>query len=280
MSEPSRPEPPPPGGTAPAFSLQVPRPRRPKARGVADHLAPLPDELRAGAFRQAMQFVGQGLNQATTWGEGNRPEDAAHWLDMMGDAFRRANPTLPCWQGCADCCEEAPFRVTRAEWESVVQALDAMPEAQRGPLLQAAWRQLGPQQEALHALAEAWTEGLSPQAPEATRQPCPLLAGPPGGRTGCSIYAHRPAMCRAYGHISAHSPEGKVFPLFCHQRGPGWLQAQVDAGVQDLPWPRWEPLWEQVVRLSGGPGTWIAPLGWWLWREIEAGRWPEALPST
>lgn len=263
---------------AACFQLQVPQSRPAKALALVDHLKPLPDaQAKAQVFRNQMQLVAQGLAQATVWGDGLRPESVAYWLDFASHGAKQAFPTLPCWEGCADCCGAAPFRVTEAEWARTAEVLDAMPAEERGPMLQRALAEFGPHQASLDALEGMWTRGERGMLPTEAMRPCPLLNGPPEGRLGCSVYEGRPAMCRAYGHAAAANADGHVRPLICGERGPGWLREQVGEGVQDLPWPRWEPMWEAVVRLSGGPGmARIAPLAWWLLRDLQAGRWPEA----
>lgn len=265
--------------SAPPFILKLPLPKPRPTQALVDHLAPLPDGLSAGAYRAVMQQVSRGLSQARRWGDGLRPDDAAHWFDFASAGAKRAFPSLPCWEGCVDCCREAPFRVTQAEWDQVGATLDAQAEAERTPLLRRALATLRPLAADLQAMGEAWTVGQSPGMSPAFQAGCPLLAGDPEGRHGCTVYEGRPAMCRAYGHAAALGRDSVVRPLICPQRGPQWLEAQVQSGTPDVPWPRWEPMWEAVLALSGGPGAWMAPLAWWLLRDLEAGRWPEALEA-
>lgn len=265
-----------------AFQLQVPQAPKAKPMALVDHLSPLPEaQQKAQVFRSLMQQVAQGLAQATRWGDGLQPDGVAYWLDFASHGAKQAFPTLPCWEGCADCCGAAPFRVTQAEWERVAELLDAMPSEQRGPMLGRAEASFGPHRASLDALEGMWTRGERGMLPTEAMRPCPLLDGPPEGRLGCSVYEGRPAMCRAYGHSAAANADGHVRPLICGQRGPDWLRAQVGEGVQDLPWPRWEAMWEAVLRQSGGPGlARQAPLAWWLLRDLDAGRWPEGLGAT
>jgi len=83
----------------------------------------------------------------------------------------------PCRRGCDACCKslaEAP-RITRAEWDVLREGIDARED----------------RDEVLARLRALPREG---------RVACPLLDD---ARGECTVYAHRPAACRAYGFYAA-----------------------------------------------------------------------------
>ena len=77
---------------------------------------------------------------------------------------------LQCKQGCAGCCKtNVEFRISYIEAVALQQALIALPAAQQARI----------------------RENLASGKPD-----CPLLVN-----ERCSVYASRPALCRAYGTI-------------------------------------------------------------------------------
>jgi Fe-S-cluster containining protein len=121
------------------------------------------------------------------------------------DAYRY-NPRNPhlCRAGCSHCCEKgAFFAVTLAEALMMALAIEALPTADQDRVRQAA-RTLLRRQQAVFAQVDGPADrpGQRDEAYFARRisqvsrtgASCPLLA-----QRLCSIYDHRPLLCRAYG---------------------------------------------------------------------------------
>lgn len=89
-----------------------------------------------------------------------------------------AHPAWPCAQGCGACCRSLARvpELTRAEWQRIEEALDALPDAQLSACL-------------TQANALQHTD-------EDQRCQCPFFD--PNGDT-CRIYEARPLACRTYG---------------------------------------------------------------------------------
>lgn len=87
-----------------------------------------------------------------------------------------AHADWPCRKGCDECCRRLASipRVTREEWQSIVGALDALPE---------------------HA-AESARWRITNSASASRPVICPLLDTDSGT---CLVYEARPVACRAYG---------------------------------------------------------------------------------
>lgn len=89
---------------------------------------------------------------------------------VAGQAAAAAATVSSCKAGCASCCKAGPFQVIPDEVDILAPHVSS-----------AAW-------DRVRALA-----GLDQD--EAERRDCPLLD--PASRT-CSVYAHRPVICRTY----------------------------------------------------------------------------------
>lgn len=192
--------------------------------------------------------------------------DLYYLLDYLCFAVDRAYPEIPCAKGCSHCCHNQLFRVTAAEWAVAREGLMAMPEPTRRSVLDAAVAMYAAHRADLEAMAAAWTEGAPVPLEAVTRAPksCPLLLE---GR--CSLYAHRPGICRGYGYFSATIAEGSPSLLICKQEGPAWIRHLEETGIDQLPMPNWGPVQRQLEAISGGGA--IKPLPLWLLEEAEAG---------
>lgn len=105
---------------------------------------------------------------------------------------------IHCQKGCSDCCSQI-FQITEIEAAYIARYVKSLPAARRGPLVERARRYL-PAREAIlkeRGVIEAW--GSLP--PKGTRLPCPALED-----GACSIYAHRPLICRKYG-VPLYNPK-------------------------------------------------------------------------
>ncbi|MNK40070.1 Flagellin N-methylase [compost metagenome] len=183
-------------------------------------------------------------------------------IDYMAFAFAKAYPSLPCRAGCSHCCRTQPFRVTRAEWEPLRQALLADPR--RDGLLAQVVRDFGAHREALEAAERHWSEH-PPEVPTAALQDvpraCPLLEG-----DRCGYYDVRPAICRAYGAFGAKVGEREVF-LICQEHGPDFVRGLADHGHEALLMTPWNPVQERLSQFN--PSGEVAPLPLWLLRLAE-----------
>ena len=93
-------------------------------------------------------------------------------LDRDIDALVRAHPrSIECRPGCSECCQQT-FAVSEIEGQLLVEGLRAAPQATRRGIVER---------------ARAYRRD--------TRAVCPVLAS--DGR--CSLYEHRPRICRKYG---------------------------------------------------------------------------------
>lgn len=110
---------------------------------------------------------------------------------LHGDAIH-------CRRGCSDCCSQL-FHITEVEAAYISKGVKALAAEQREQLRERAKSYL-PQRRALlesRSVPDAW--GALP--PPGLRLPCPaLLDG------ACSIYNHRPLICRRYG-IPLYNPQ-------------------------------------------------------------------------
>jgi Fe-S-cluster containining protein len=140
------------------------------------------------------------------------PETILHELQEVFAAFQqrtdayRHNPRNPhlCRAGCSHCCETgAFFAVSLAEALLMALAIEALPRDDQDHVRQAA-RALLRRQQAVFAEVDGPADRpgqrdeayFSKRISQVTRTGagCPLLA-----RQLCSIYDHRPLLCRAYG---------------------------------------------------------------------------------
>jgi Fe-S-cluster containining protein len=114
-------------------------------------------------------------------------EEFARNRDIHGARIR-------CRAGCSDCCHQL-FQITEVEAAEIHRAVLALPDRQRADL----------RRRSLHYLArrkgivahESWG-GLPPPG---SRLACPAL-----DNGACSIYNHRPLICRRFG-IPLYNPD-------------------------------------------------------------------------
>lgn len=98
---------------------------------------------------------------------------------------------IRCGKGCSDCCGQI-FQITEVEAAYISKYVKSLPDAQRKRLIEKARAYL-PAREALmkaHGAVEAW--GTLPKP--GMRLACPALVD-----GACTIYEHRPLICRKYG---------------------------------------------------------------------------------
>lgn len=124
-------------------------------------------------------------------------EEFARNREIHGERIR-------CRAGCSDCCHQL-FQITEIEAAEIIRGVASMPETKRGRL-QAASRVYLERRRALVAARgepEAW--GSLP--PPGSRLACPALEG-----GVCTIYEHRPLICRKFG-IPLWNPDrpGRVY---------------------------------------------------------------------
>lgn len=229
---------------------------KPKARDhktMSQPAAPLPSLLQA-----TIRSVAPSIPAATNLGDSGDQADLYWIIDYLSFAVEQAHPANPCAQGCSDCCHNQVFRVTAPEWDVARTGLLALAAEQRARIVQRTEAVYGPFRPALEALATAWSAGERPDPAwhQNTPKTCPALEN---GR--CSIYAERPAICRAYGYFSAQV-DGKPSLLICHQRGPAWVEALEGEGVTDFAMPNWNPIQRKLNELNDS-GL-IKPLPLWL----------------
>ena len=237
-----------------------------------DHVRVTQPALPSLSLLQAtIRSVAPSIPAANNLGTSGDYFDLYWLLDYLSFAVDQAYPAHPCRQGCSECCHNQVFRVTEAEWRVAREGLLQLDPTQREGILARAETVYGPFREAMEALAAAWTAGERPDPALHRDSPktCPALED---GR--CSIYAERPAICRAYGYFSAQV-EGRPSLLICHQRGPAWVEALEAEGVTDLAMPNWNPVQRQLNQLNAS-GV-IKPLPLWLLEEAQALREREGI---
>ncbi len=98
---------------------------------------------------------------------------------------------IHCRKGCSDCCSQM-FLITEIEAAYISNGVKELPAAQRDTLRERAERYSIEREKLLadRKLPDAW--GALP--PPGLRLPCPALVD-----GACSIYEHRPLICRKYG---------------------------------------------------------------------------------
>lgn len=217
----------------------------------------------ASLLQATIRQVALNVPQSDNLGQSDDWRDLYYNLDYLCFAVDRAYPEIPCAKGCSHCCHNQLFRVSEAEWQTVRQGLAAMPAETRAALLAKAREMYAAHRGTLEAMASYWScgEALAPGLHESAPKSCPLLVE---GR--CSIYAHRPAICRGYGYFSA-TVSGDNALLICKQEGPAWIKHLEAAGVEEIPMPNWNPVQRQVEHLNQGRP--IKPLPLWLLEEAE-----------
>lgn len=123
---------------------------------------------------------------------------AAEWEAEFERSRKLHGDKIHCGRGCCDCCSQM-FQITEVEAAYISSAVKQLPEERRARL-QARAREYLAQREKLLAsrnIPDAW--GSLP--PPGLRLPCPALED-----GACSIYSHRPLICRRYG-IPLYNPQ-------------------------------------------------------------------------
>lgn len=239
------------------MSAQTPasQPTEPQAQS-SEPQAPMP--AGAALLQATIRDLAPSFPRAANLGATDDRNDLYWLIDYLCFAVDQAYPRIPCAGGCSDCCTNQVFRVSAAEWAVAKRGLAQLPEATRRAVHAFAEEVYGPHRGTLEALAAAWTVGDRPDPAlhAAAPKACPMLVD---GR--CGIYHERPAICRAFGYFSATVGE-KASVLMCHQRGPDWIRALEEAGVENLPMPSWNPIQRKLEALNGGQP--IKPLPLWL----------------
>ncbi len=111
---------------------------------------------------------------------------------------------MRCGPGCSDCCHQL-FQITEIEAAEVSAGVRKLPEAQRSELEDRSRDYLRQRQELVAANGEPEAWGSLP--PPGARLACPALDD-----GVCSIYDHRPLICRRFG-MPIYNPErpGRVY---------------------------------------------------------------------
>lgn len=178
-------------------------------------------------------------------------------IDYMAFAFARAYPSLPCRDGCSDCCRSQLFRVTRAEWEPIREAL--LEDPRLDSVLSRVVAEFGPHEEALSAAARHWSQH-APEVPTDALvdvpRTCPLLEG-----DSCGFYDVRPAICRAYGSFGTKVAGRESF-LMCQEHGTTFIRSLEEQGHQAMLMAPWNPVQDRLEALN--PSGEVAPLPLWL----------------
>ncbi|MNS58346.1 Flagellin N-methylase [compost metagenome] len=213
----------------------------------------------AALLKATIAHTAPYIPQTDNLGGSNDWRDLYYVLDYFTFAVDKAYPQIPCAKGCGHCCDTQLFRVSRAEWETFRQGLDAMPAPARAEILNRAKDTFGPHREALEGLAAHWSAGEP--APATIHDQAPVRCPSLGTDGRCMNYEHRPAICRGYGYFSA-TVAGTPSLLICRQEGPGWIRHLEATAVEQFPMPNWNPIQRQIDTLN--PSGEIKPLPLWL----------------
>ena len=156
-------------------------------------------------------------------------------LDRWFEIVSADHPdVLPCKRGCSSCCY-GPFDVSVADMLLLREGLSLLPEAARsairfrGKALLDRMRKLEPQWTAPWDLREIDTDRFDEIAELLADEPCPLL----GEEGGCSVYAHRPLICRVMG-LPMMTAEGLVLENACPIQDQFPSYAALDPQLFDL----------------------------------------------
>ncbi|MGH9470673.1 MAG: YkgJ family cysteine cluster protein [Terriglobia bacterium] len=116
---------------------------------------------------------------------------AAEWEGEFARNRARYAERIHCRTGCSDCCSQM-FLITELEAAYISRAVKHFTAERRAILRQRASEYLARREEILaeRQIPDAW--GALP--PPGLRLPCPALEN-----GACSIYEHRPLICRKYG---------------------------------------------------------------------------------
>lgn len=116
---------------------------------------------------------------------------SAAWAGEFERGRKLHGAKIHCGKGCCDCCSQM-FRITEIEAAYISAGIKGLSERRRAELRARALEYLERRKEMLacNQLSDDWD---TPQPP-GLRLPCPALEN-----GACSIYEHRPMICRKYG---------------------------------------------------------------------------------
>ncbi|MDE3180117.1 MAG: YkgJ family cysteine cluster protein [Acidobacteriota bacterium] len=157
---------------------------------------------------------------------------AAEWEAEFARNRERYGERIHCRKGCSDCCSQM-FQITEIEAAFISAAVKSMPEKQRAVVRNRAqtYQEQRRQLLASRKAPDAW--GALP--PPGLRLPCPALAD-----GACSIYDHRPMICRKYG-IPLYNPQKPENIFACELNfAPGEEIVDTElVGIQTNLYNRW-----------------------------------------
>lgn len=141
-------------------------------------------------------------------------------LDRWFAEARAQHPgVIPCTAGCSACCR-GPFDISVADTELLLDAVAALPDAERQDVqarataLMQRMREHLPDWQPPFDIADAGEDAFDAMSDALAAEPCPLLAGD----GGCRIYADRPLVCRLTG-LGMRTPTGRVIDNACPIQG-------------------------------------------------------------
>lgn len=186
-------------------------------------------EGRAERIDAAIGDMAKHVRAAAREVQGTRSRQAVYWkLKLVADDLaQHVQKETPCRKGCSACCHIAvPISRNMARRLATVSGRPFNPEAGR-------------------PAEEFMARGRKDEyALEHYGNPCPFL----GGDGACTIYEHRPIVCRAHNSLAddpspceVGKPYGKV-PSYNMQ----WIE-QLEA-AHDL-----DDLWGDIREFFGGP---------------------------
>lgn len=116
---------------------------------------------------------------------------AAEWEEEFQRNRARYGERIHCRKGCSECCSQM-FLITEVEAAYISRAVKKFSAGRRAVLRRRAREYLARREEILaqRSVPDEW--GALP--PPGLRLPCPALEN-----GACSIYEHRPLICRKYG---------------------------------------------------------------------------------
>jgi Fe-S-cluster containining protein len=123
---------------------------------------------------------------------------AAKWENEFARSRALHGEKIHCRRGCSDCCSQM-FQITEMEAAYISSAMKALPESRRLQMRKRAQNYLEQRAKLLASrnAPDAW--GALP--PPGLRLSCPALEN-----GACTIYEHRPMICRKYG-VPLYSPQ-------------------------------------------------------------------------
>jgi Fe-S-cluster containining protein len=129
---------------------------------------------------------------------------SALWEEEFARNRRLHGNRIRCRPGCSDCCSQL-FQITEIEAAEVSRAVRGLPEQKRRRLEERAQAYL--KERARIVSREGKPEAWGSLPPVGARLPCPALE-----EGLCSIYEHRPLICRRFG-IPLWNPDrpGRIY---------------------------------------------------------------------